>query len=71
MDVFQWDVLSQMGRLQGLLSSLSSSWIFAVEGVVLVLLLLGLLVGLITEMTFAQIDLTLKSYSDDLDDLDD
>jgi hypothetical protein len=71
MDVFQWDVLSQMGRLKGLLSSLSPSWIFAVEGVVLVLLLLGLLVGLISEMTFAQIDLTLKSYSDDLNDLDD
>jgi hypothetical protein len=71
MDVFQWDVLSQVGRLPGLLSSLSSSWIFALEGVVLVILLLGLLVGLISEMIFAQIDLTLKSYSDDLDDLDD
>jgi hypothetical protein len=71
MDVFQWDLLDHLDRLQGLLSGLSSSWIFAVEGVVLVLLLLGLLVGLIAEMTFAQIDLTLRSFSDDLDDTDD
>jgi hypothetical protein len=71
MDVFQWDLLDHLDRLPGLLSSLSASWIFAVEGVVLVLLLLGLLVGLITEMTFAQIDLTLRSFSDDQDDLND
>ena len=48
--------------IQKWLCGLDHPWIYVLQGVALVALLLGLFVGLVAEMTFAHRDETMRQY---------
>lgn len=54
--------LSSLAEIQKALTSLSPSWIYALEGLLLTIVVLGLFVGMVAELLGPHLETMLRDY---------